>query len=92
MTEPVRWKQEKEVAARRIDDQVVLVNLRTNHIYSLNATGSRAWELLNVARSRDELVSALREEFEVDQGTLERETDELLASLEEAKLVTAGGD
>jgi hypothetical protein len=92
MTEPVRWKQEKEVAARRIDDQVVLVNLRTNHIYSLNATGSRAWELLNVARSRDELVAALGEEFEVDQGTLERETDELLASLEEAKLVTAGGD
>lgn len=92
MSEPVRWQQEKEVAARRIDDQVVLVNLQTNHIYSLNATGSRVWELLDVARSRDELVAALREEFEVDEGTLERETDELLASLEEAKLVTAGGD
>jgi len=87
-----RWRQGEEVAARRVDDRVVLVNLQTNHIFSLNATGSRVWELLDVARSRDELVAALQKEFEVDPQELERETDTLLASLEEASLVSSDGD
>jgi hypothetical protein len=87
-----RWRRGADVAARRLEDEVVLVNLRTNHIYSLNATGSRVWELLDQPRSRDEVVDALVEEFEVDRGTLERETDELLSSLHEANLVAAGGD
>jgi hypothetical protein len=87
-----RWRRGEEVAARRLDDRVVLVNLRTNHIYSLNATGSRLWELLDVARSRDELVAALRDEFEVAPEQLERETDSLLAELEQASLVSSGDD
>jgi hypothetical protein len=87
-----RWRQGEAVAARRLEDRVVLVNLQTNHIYSLNATGSRLWELLDVARSREELVAALRDEFQVDPQELARETEELLASLEEAKLVKSDGD
>jgi hypothetical protein len=83
-----RWRQGAEVAARRVDDRVVLVNLQTNHIYSLNATGSRLWELLGVARSRDELVAALRDEFDVAPAQLEHETDSLLAELQQASLVT----
>ena len=75
------------MAARRVDDRVVLVNLQTNQIYALNATGSRLWELLEVARSRDELVSELLAEFEIERAALERETDSLLADLEAASLV-----
>jgi Coenzyme PQQ synthesis protein D (PqqD) len=85
---PRRWRQGAEVAARRVDDRVVLVNLQTNYIYALNATGSRLWELLDVARSRDELVAELLAEFELERAALERETDSLLADLEKASLVT----
>jgi hypothetical protein len=87
-----RWRQCDDVAARRLDDEVVLVNLKTNHIYSLNETGSRLWELLDPPRTRDEVVDALFGEFEVERLALERETDELLHSLEEASLVVADGD
>lgn len=86
-----RWRQGSDVAARRVDDRVVLVNLQTNHIYSLNSTGSRLWELLESARTRDELVAELREEFEVDEADAEGETDRLLAELEQASLVTSDG-
>lgn len=91
MTEQ-RWRRGDEVAARRLEDEVVLVNLQTNHIYSLNATGARVWELLDVPRTRDEVVDALLGEFDVARQTLESETDELLSSLAEAKLVTRDGD
>jgi Coenzyme PQQ synthesis protein D (PqqD) len=83
-----RWRQGEDVAARRVDDRVVLVNLQTNHIYSLNATGSRLWDLLGVARSRDELVAVLLQEFAVERTQLERETDSLLRELEGANLVS----
>jgi hypothetical protein len=88
MSVPRRWRQGPEVAARRVDDRVVLVNLQTNHIYALNTTGSRLWELLDVARSRDELVAELLAEFEIERAALERETDALLVELEKASLVT----
>jgi Coenzyme PQQ synthesis protein D (PqqD) len=87
-----RWRRGADVAARRLEDEVVLVNLKTNHIYSLNAIGSRVWELLDAPRSRDEVVEALLAEFDAERATVERETDELLASLEEASLVVADGD
>jgi Coenzyme PQQ synthesis protein D (PqqD) len=80
------------VAARRLEDEVVLVHLRTNHIYSLNATGSRVWELLEVPSSRDEVVAALLAEFDADRSTIELETDELLTSLAEASLVVRDDD
>jgi hypothetical protein len=86
---PRRWRQGTEVAAKQVDDRVVLVNLQTNYIYSLNATGSRLWELLDVARSRNELVAELLAEFEIDRAALERETDLLLADLAQASLVTS---
>jgi hypothetical protein len=86
-----RWRQSDDVAARRLDDRVVLVNLKTNHIYSLNPTGSRLWELLRVARSRDEVVQELRREFDVPAAELERDADRLLAELEEASLVSDDG-
>jgi hypothetical protein len=79
------------VAARRVDDRVVLVNLQTNHIYSLNTTGSQLWDRLNEARTRDDLVSELRSELDGDPEEIARETDRLLGELEEASLVTVDG-
>ena len=68
------------------------MNLETNHIYSLNATGSRLWELLADQPTREELVDALASEFDVGRATVEQEADDLLASLNEAKLVSADGN
>jgi hypothetical protein len=87
-----RWRQGDQVAARRLEHEVVLVNLQTNHIYSLNTTGSRLWELLADRPTRGQIVDALATEFDVGRPTLEQETDQLLASLAEARLVVADGD
>jgi hypothetical protein len=39
-------RPEDDVVSRRLEDEVVLVHLRTNRIYKLNETGARLWELL----------------------------------------------
>ena len=56
-----------DVVARRLDDEVVLVHLRTNEIYRLNFTGARFWELLGEGLELDEVKRSLESEFEVDR-------------------------
>jgi hypothetical protein len=76
-----------DVVARRLDDEVVLVHLGTNRIYSLNATGGRYWELLEEGLGHEIIVRRMREEFEVDEMTLEQEIASITADLRSAGLV-----
>jgi hypothetical protein len=70
-----------DVAAQRVQDEVVLVNLTTNAIYTLNRTGARAWELLEEGRSPGEVESALAEEFDVPRDDVASELHDLLDEL-----------
>lgn len=79
-----------DVVWRRLEDEVVLVQLQTNRIYSLNATAARAWELLSAGADRSEIERALLDEFEVDAGDLCSSLDDLLQRLSEADLVSRG--
>jgi Coenzyme PQQ synthesis protein D (PqqD) len=76
-----------DVAAQRVQDEVVLVNLTTNAIYTLNRTGARAWELLEEGRSPSEIESALGEEFGVSRDDVASELHRLLDELLEKDLV-----
>lgn len=72
-----------DVVAQRVQDEVVLVNLRTNEIYTLNRTAARAWELIAEGGDRSDIEATLAEEFSVDSdavgGELDGLVDELLA-------------
>jgi Coenzyme PQQ synthesis protein D (PqqD) len=76
-----------DVVARRLDDEVVLVHLGTNQIYSLNATGGRYWELLEEGLGHEIIVRRMQQEFEVDEMTLEQEIASITADLRHAGLV-----
>jgi Coenzyme PQQ synthesis protein D (PqqD) len=77
-----------DVVARRLDDEVVLVHLATNRIYSLNATGGRYWELLEEGLGHEIIVRRMLDEFEVDRPSLEQEIADITAQLRREGLVT----
>jgi hypothetical protein len=77
-----------DVVARRLDDEVVLVHLGTNRIYSLNPTGARYWELLEQGVGHDVIVRRMLDEFAVDKTQLEREIAGITAELVREGLVT----
>ena len=77
----VAMRPHPDVAAQRVQDEVVLVNLTTNAIYTLNRTGARAWELLEEGRSPSEIESALAEEFDVSRDEVASELHGLLDEL-----------
>jgi hypothetical protein len=75
-------RQSADVAASRLGDTGVLVNLRTNRIFELNATGLRVWELVGEGCTRAEIERRLGEEFAgVTAEQLHREVRKLLLAL-----------
>ena len=76
-----------DVVSRRVGDEVVLVHLKTNRIFSLSPTGARFWELLSVGQSRTEIEAALMREYEVTPEAVAMEIDSLVRTLGAERLV-----
>jgi Coenzyme PQQ synthesis protein D (PqqD) len=79
-----------DVVSRRLGDEVVLVDLRTNRIFALSPTGARFWELLSEGKSRPEIEEQLLREYEVARETVSAEIDSLVRALEDERLVGEG--
>lgn len=54
---------------------------------SLNASARLLWQRLTVGADREELISALTEEYDIDRATAERDTDALVCTLREHGLL-----
>ena len=76
-----------DVVSRRLGDEIVLVHLKTNRIFSLSPTGARLWELLSDGKSRTEIEAALLSEYEVTPQQVSAEVDSLVGALEAERLL-----
>ena len=81
------WEPDPEVVTQRVEGETVLVHLRTNEIYALNSTASRAWDLLATGMNREAVGEELQREFDVPSDQLRDEIDTLIANLIEKKLL-----
>jgi hypothetical protein len=72
---------------RDMNGEAVLVNLATNRIYSLNATGARFWSLVVEGVTQEAAEEQLLEEFDVGPVELRGEIAELLRALRAEGLV-----
>jgi hypothetical protein len=64
-----------------VDNEIVLLDKATGMYYGLNETASRMLELALEHRKRDEILSIIQEEFDVDMPTIEHDFDALLENL-----------
>ena len=76
-----------DVVAREMGDRAVLIHLRTNRIFELNATGLRVWEMLEHAIARDEICRRLEQELRVPALEVGQAVDGLLDDLERERLI-----
>lgn len=82
----------EHVVARKLDDEMVLLNLDSGEYFGLNDTGTRIWELLADGRGRDEVVRRLIEEFEVAAEVASDHVAALCEELLEAGLLAREGN
>jgi hypothetical protein len=77
-----------DVVWRRLgEDEAVLVNMKTNRIYSLNGTGARLWELLDDGHGREAAEAALKAEFDVEDEELRAAVSDTLEELAREGLI-----
>jgi len=86
MTDQIVARSE-ELETRTVEDELVLLDLRTQTYLSLNRTGARLWPLMVEGTDRAALVGALRDRHDVTLEVAERDVDALVAQLREADLL-----
>ena len=78
---PARFRSSPDALATRVGDEIVLVDLKTDRIYSLNRTAARIWELVCADCDRAEVERRMLEEFDVTPGQLAEAIDEVIMSM-----------
>ena len=77
----------EDVLFQDVNDEVVLLDLASEHYFGLDEVGARIWMLLKEQKAAGEIVEELLQEYEVDRADLESDVHELLAQLLEAGLI-----
>jgi len=81
-------RPDPDVLARRIDDKLVLVHLRTDRLYEMNPTATRIWELIGAGHDAAQIQAQIMREFHGPAATIAAEVKGALASMQEENLVS----
>jgi hypothetical protein len=82
-----RFAPNPDVVTQRLDEELVVVHLRTNRIFLLNRTAARYWELLDSDLNSAEIEATLMREFDVEVSALRQEIHEFLQTLASEELI-----
>ena len=88
----MRYEITPDVLAAPLEEESVLLHMKSRRYFRLNSTGQRVWELLEAGRSRDEIVAALVHEYEVDADEAAAAVGDLLVGLARQDLVRGATD
>jgi len=91
----VRYVQKKEVVARQIEGETIIVPIRKgvgdmNSVYTLNSVGTSLWHYMAESHSVPEMVERICSEFEVTPGQALGDVEGFIGSLLEENLIQAG--
>ncbi len=75
------------VRAQQLEDQMVILDLRSGIYFGLNLVGSRIWELIKQGRTADEIAAVVVEEFDAPANEIEADVTALIGELVSRKLI-----
>jgi hypothetical protein len=82
-----RPTREPSAAWRVVDSEAVMVLPSTGKVHTLNAVGTRFWEMVDGQRTIDEIASLMAEEFDAPTDEIERDCRAFAAELSERGLL-----
>ena len=71
----------EDVLFRELDDEAVLLNLKTGTYFGLDPVGTRIWQLIVEERSLTRVLEAMLVEYDADRAVLEHDLLELSRQL-----------
>lgn len=88
LNEPLLRLRQEGFAARGIDDETVVLDLRTSTYLATNQAGTLLWRCLERGARRSDLIAAVLDEFEVDRAQAEKDVDDFIADCRRRGLVS----
>jgi hypothetical protein len=79
--------REQDLDWREIDDEIVVLDVRDAMYLAVRGSGAVLWRLLANTTTRDGLVDALVETYDIDETRAAGDVDEFLATLNERGLL-----
>jgi hypothetical protein len=91
----VRYEQNKEVVARQIEGETIIVPIRKgvgdmNSVYTLNPVGTVLWHYMAEGHTVPEMVERICSEFEVTPVQALGDVEDFIGSLLEEHLIHGG--
>ena len=77
----------EDISYRVVDQEVIILNLKTGDYYSLNKVGTFIWRFLLNKADLDFLVDKVVDEFEIDKKVAIRDITTLLKELISEKMI-----
>ena len=77
-----------EIDDTDLDGEKVMMNLDKGEYFMMNEVGSRIWEIISEPINVKEIISTLRNEYEVDEETCKDTIIEFLGRLDNADLIS----
>jgi hypothetical protein len=82
-----RPRREPTAAWRVVDGEVVMVLPATGKVHTLNAVGTRFWQLVDGERTMAEIAAQMADEFDASADRIERDCRAFAAELGERGLL-----
>jgi uncharacterized protein YbjT (DUF2867 family) len=79
----------KHIAWRKVDDEVVVLDLESSVYYSLNETASHVWELVGKGLSEEAIADDLAEAYGQSVKSVRKDVAALIKKLKKENLITS---
>ncbi|MBV9951749.1 MAG: PqqD family protein [Acidimicrobiia bacterium] len=78
-----------EIAHERVEDEVIVINLRTGAYFSLIGAAADAWDLLLTRTALDDVAAAIAGRYRVEVATVRTDLEPFVRSLVDEGLLVA---
>jgi len=76
-----------DLMARRVQDELLLLDMKSQRIHQLNETASFIWDMWNQVPDTKEIARLLAQRFDVDEDMALSDVTGIVAKLRELKLL-----
>jgi len=74
--------------AQEVDGEMVLLDMKNENYFGLDAVASEIWRLLQEGKTLEEILHELMEIYDVDETTLRQDLSNFIGQLQEQGLAT----
>ncbi len=81
-----------EVLTQEVGGETVILDLKSETYFGLDEVGTRIWQLLVKQEDIQTITATMLSEYDVDEGQVEKDIQNLLVKLDEAGLIHLNSD